>query len=50
MRALRLTATSSRAAFPHLSPSPLAQVWITCAPASTAARALAMARPRSLWV
>ena len=48
-RVRRAMMTSSRATFPARSPMPL-MVPSTCrAPARTAARELATARPRSLW-
>ena len=41
--------TSSREAFPARSPMPFTQTSTCRAPARTAARELATARPRSLW-
>ena len=42
-------ATSSMATLPALSPIPLTVECTMVAPASMAARVLAVARPRSLW-
>ena len=42
-------AISSKAAFPARSPMPLMVHSTCCAPAATAARVLATAKPRSLW-
>ena len=43
------TTTSSIAAFPALSPSPLMVPWNLVAPPSIADNVLATARPKSLW-
>ncbi len=49
---MRLTAitTSSKAAFPARSPKPLTVVLTDDAPALIPASALAVAKPKSLWV
>ena len=41
--------TAQRSAFPVRSPIPLTVPWTSPAPARTAARLLATARPASLW-